>query len=63
MQYIKVLWKHDFPDDPVWHYSELDEDRWETRKVEIFAEGTKGFADQIEECGLSQLSVEPIPSL
>jgi hypothetical protein len=40
MNYIKVKWNHALPDEPVWFYSELDAERWETRKVEIFADGS-----------------------
>ncbi len=44
MKYIKVKWLHSHPDEPVLLYSELDKDRWETRKVEVFADGRIGFA-------------------
>jgi hypothetical protein len=36
MTYIKVLWIHKNKDEPIELYSELDEDRYETKKVEIF---------------------------
>jgi hypothetical protein len=61
MKYIKVKWTHDLPDEPVWLYSELNDDLWETRKVEIFPDGTAGFASQAERAGTTQLSVEPLP--
>jgi hypothetical protein len=44
MQYIKVVWKHDHPEEPIVLYSELDEDRWEVRKVEVFRVGSAGYA-------------------
>ena len=63
MQYIKVKWIHSHPDEPVWLYSELDAGRWETRKVEVFPDGTTGFAGPDEAVGTSKLSIEPLPTL
>jgi len=63
MHYIKVKWIHSHSDEPVWLYSELDEDRWETRKVEIFQDGTTGFAGPGEAAGTTKLSIEPLPTL
>ena len=63
MQYIKVRWVHSHSDEPVWLYSELDEGRWETRKIEIFPDGTTGFAGPDEAAGTSELGVEPLPAI
>ena len=44
-------------------YSELDHERWELRKVEIFPDGRMLYADpevEFEETGLGQM---PLPSL
>src|SRR5262249_25192281 len=38
-EWIRVEWRHDSPDDPVVLYSELDAERWETRKVDVYADG------------------------
>ena len=35
MTYIRVEWKYSFANEPVWLYSELDDLRWEVRKVEV----------------------------
>jgi len=44
--YIYSKW-HDSPEDsPVEFYSELDDDRFETRKVEVFKDGSLGFASE-----------------
>ncbi|WP_421996326.1 DUF6881 domain-containing protein [Reyranella sp.] len=43
MKYIKVRWRHCLPNEPVTLYSEIDEDRWERRKVYVFADGSFGF--------------------
>ena len=61
-QYICVKWLHKNADDPVDLYSELDGERYEVRKVEVFADGRRGFADATEEKG-SMLGTMPVPSL
>jgi hypothetical protein len=63
MTYLKVKWNHAFPDDPIWLYSELDESRWEVRKVEIFADGRMGYADKSGDAEGTGLGEEPIPEL
>jgi hypothetical protein len=44
--YLKVLWHHDFPDEPVHILSEIYEDQYEARKVEVFRDGRLGWADE-----------------
>jgi len=36
MEYLKVHWKHDYPNEPVLLYSERDDERREVRKVDVF---------------------------
>ena len=36
MTYIKVQWIHNFEDEPILLYSELDSMRNEVRKVEVY---------------------------
>jgi hypothetical protein len=62
MEYIFVKWLHNDPEYPVLLYSELDERRFETRKVEIFLDGTKGYASEFEECR-TDLGYVPVPTL
>ena len=63
MRYIKVKWIHAHANEPVWLYSELDDDFWETRKVEVFPDGTKGHANHVETHGTTKFSIRapPIP--
>ena len=61
MTYIKVKWIHSCTDDPVLLYSELDSERWEKRKVEVFQDGHCGYASASESDGLTRLGEEPIP--
>jgi Domain of unknown function (DUF6881) len=63
MRYIKVDWKHDVTGDPVTIFSELDEQLWEQRKIEVFRDGRLGYADKDEEAGGSMLGIEPWPDL
>ncbi len=44
-------------------YSELDENRWEVRKVEVFPDGHRGYAGAAESVGETRLGKEPIPPL
>jgi hypothetical protein len=63
VNYLKVVWHHSFPDEPKLLYSELDDDRWEVRKVEIFPDGKQGYADKFIASGGTRLSKEPLPSI
>lgn len=65
MTYIKVYWNHDFPDEPILMLSELDDDRNEIRKVEVYRGDLLGYACEdrnkngtlLSECELPELSV------
>lgn len=63
MTYIRVKWIHSNPSYPVLMYSELDESRWEIRKVERFEDGRVGFASATENSGGTRLGLEPVPTL
>jgi hypothetical protein len=63
MRYLDVQWIHTDPDDPIELVSELDDDAYETRKVEIFRDGSMGFASEKESFGSTQLGDQPVPSL
>lgn len=63
MTYIRVRWLHNHPETPVLLYSELDEQRFELRKVEVYGDGRCGYADQLEEVGGSGLGTVPVPGL
>ncbi|MFO1015562.1 MAG: hypothetical protein U1E50_17555 [Caulobacteraceae bacterium] len=63
MTYIKVQWLHDSLSEPVLLYSELDADRFEVRKIEVFANRRHGYAADGFEKGGSHLGVEPVPPL
>ncbi len=63
MKYLCVKWIHNFPNESIIIYSELDGNYFETRKVEVYSNGTKGFSSKTEEFGGTYLSTEPIPPI
>jgi len=63
MEYLHVNWREHSPDAPVDIYSELDDERWEIRKVEVFPDGRLQYADDWESTGKTGLSEVPTPSI
>jgi hypothetical protein len=63
VRYIRVQWLHSFPDVPIRLVSEINEHGRETRKVEIFRNGSKGYAVGDEEVGGTVLGEKPVPPL
>jgi hypothetical protein len=63
MRYIKVIWKHQQRDDPIRLYSELNDESWEVRKVEVFRDGFLGYASRSESRGSTFLGLVPVPPL
>ena len=63
MRYIRVFWRHEHPDEPVELLSEVDDARWEVRKVERFRDGTVGWAIEDDSVGTTQLGLDPMPPL
>jgi hypothetical protein len=63
VNYIEVRWLQQDPAQPIWLLSELDDERWERRKIEIFTDGSKGYAAKTEKRGSTFLGERPVPSL
>lgn len=63
LKYTRVAWKHDHPEDPVMFYSELDEARWELRKIEVYRDGRVGYASDTEASPGSSLGEDAMPEL
>ena len=63
MKYIRVKWIHSLPNEPITLLSELDDDRYEVRKLEIFRDGSAGRASGDASVGQTVLGELPIPSL
>jgi hypothetical protein len=63
MTYLKVEWLHNFEDEPIELLSELDGERYETRKVERFRNGFLGFAGPDGASGSTMLGEKATPPL
>lgn len=63
MRCVKVAWNHDFPDEPVLYFSELDKDGYETRKVQVYRDGRTEWADENFETATVGLAEIPFPSV
>jgi len=61
--YIKVKWHHSSESEPVELYSELDENRYEVRKIEMYRSGHLDFADGSRTSGNTRLGVLPVPPI
>lgn len=61
-EYISCDWKHNFKEEPVTFLYEvdLDEERYATRMIEIFADG---HTNSIQEEGWKFVTEEPVPSI
>ncbi|MFF3908551.1 DUF6881 domain-containing protein [Streptomyces sp. NPDC001848] len=63
MWYLKVIWHHDFSDEPVEILSEVGEDRYEVRKTEVFRDGRLDWADESRWSPSTMLGEVPVPPL
>jgi hypothetical protein len=63
MEFIDVAWRHDTEPEPIRLVSELDEQRYEMRKLEFFADGRVGFASPASSSEGTMLGAEPVPPL
>lgn len=63
MEYFKASWIHDLNDEPILFYSELDNNRNEIRKIEIYRDDSFGLADSTFEFGGAKLGLAPVPSI
>ena len=63
MRYVHINWIHDFKAEPIHIYSEVGDDDYEIRKVEVFPDGKLGFAsDALTQHG-TELGDQPFPVL
>jgi hypothetical protein len=61
MRYSKLVWRNHGPEFPDLIYSQIDDDGYEVRKVEVFPDGHYGCSDGIEQRGRTELSDRPMP--
>jgi hypothetical protein len=63
MQYVHIKWIHSFLDEPIDIYAEIDDNRWEIRKIEVFKSDRVGCACLSQSSALTKLGIEPIPTI
>ena len=63
MKYIQLRWRHANPDEPVWIFSEIEEDGREVRKLECFKNGFCDFASREEATGTTKLRTQQLPEM
>ena len=63
MPYYQFEWHHAYSDEPISIYSEVDDDGWESRKVELFRDGSVGYADGARQRGTTGLAEVKFPSV
>ncbi|MEL6718922.1 MAG: hypothetical protein AAFO82_22640 [Bacteroidota bacterium] len=63
MEYIKIKWEHSYECEPTLIYSELDSDRYEIRKIEIYPNGDIGYASEYINTKETSLGEEPFPEV
>lgn len=62
-RYIAVEWRHEHSHEPILLLSEVDDAGWEQRKVEVFRDGSKGYADANAHSLKTRLGEAPIPTV
>jgi len=60
-EYLKVRWLHQDPQYPILLFSEIGKDRYELRKVEVYADGRLEFAAEEWCTGDTALGDLPVP--
>ncbi len=63
MDYVDVIWQHGNLEDPIRLVSELDDSRYEVRKLEFYLNGQVGFATETESHLDARLGELPVPPL
>jgi enamine deaminase RidA (YjgF/YER057c/UK114 family) len=63
MLYLKVVWHHDYPDEPVVIFSRIGDDGYEVRKVVHYRDGWSEWADESHESDTVGLSEVPVDSI
>jgi hypothetical protein len=61
--YLKVIWHHRLAEEPVELFSEVDDNRMELRKVDVYRDGRHDFANHARSTGTTRLSEGPLPSV
>lgn len=66
MRYVKVAWLHDYDDDPILYFHEMGAENWETRRVQLYRDGHREWADESHEssaAGLAEIEIAPVDEI
>ena len=63
MVYVKYIWIHEREKYPILFYSQLDSDRFEVRKIELWKNGKIGLASEDFKVGETDLGEIAMPEL
>jgi uncharacterized protein DUF6881 len=63
VRYQRVIWHHNFADEPTVLWSEITDDGFERRKVAEYRDGRLDYADENTGRGSTLLSDQPIPPI
>jgi Domain of unknown function (DUF6881) len=63
MRHQRVIWHHDLDDEPVVLWSEIGDDGFERRKVDVYRDGRLDYADESTSTGTTVLGDQKVPSL
>ena len=61
MKFIKIIWEHDYEDEPITILIEIDDNRMENKRIEIYKDGNSKFASKPDHLDLNRLSESPFP--
>ncbi|PTY02049.1 hypothetical protein DB347_25160 [Opitutaceae bacterium EW11] len=62
-RYIAVEWRHEHPNEPILLLAEVDAAGWEQRKVEVFRNGARGYANSNAHSLNTRLGEAPVPTV
>ena len=62
-RYMKVIWKHSCPEDPVVLWSEICSEGYELRKVDLYSDGRLDLAGESISTGNTMLGTDVVPPL
>lgn len=56
MKYYRTYWKQKHSEFPIWIFSEINKDRFDTRRLEVFEDGSAKYFDKLTpfDVGVSQ---------
>jgi hypothetical protein len=63
VRYQRVTWHHDRDDEPLVLWSEIGDDDYERRKVDVYRDGRLDYADENASTGTTELGDQKVSPL